>query len=130
MLLSILYLLITATATAGLLRAAERGSWRILIATVLGALVAGALLWSLAARNVPFAATYFQENALGFAAAAFGPGLMAAIICFPAARFHKFAAASRGTRLVVWGVATVLWVVLAPVTLFGAACSLDAHCDP
>jgi len=129
MMLSIAYLLITAVAAAGLLRAVERWSWRVLTVAVFGTGMAGALLWSVAARHVPFAPTYFLDSAQLFAIAALVPGLVAATILLPTTLPHDQPAQWLRARRVAWGVATVLWIVLAPVSLFFTACALDAHCD-
>jgi hypothetical protein len=122
------YLVVTAATAVGLLQAAERISWRALAGTVFGAALAGMLLWSFAASQVPFASSQLRESAIVFCVAALVPGVVAGSIVVPAGPPDWPSGSRRTRRIVAWGLAALLWAVMAPVALFFTACGLDAGC--
>ena len=126
--LLIAYLMVTAATAIGLVRAGERLSWRVLVGTVLGTALAGMVLWHFAARQVPFAQAYLGDSAMMFCFAAFVPGVVADTIVVPVGPPDWPVGSRRTRRIVAWGVAALLWAVVAPVALFGTACNLDAGC--
>ena len=63
-----------------------------------------------------------------FCVAAFVPGVVTGSIVVPAGPPDWPSGSRRTRRIVAWGVAALLWAVMAPVALFFTACGLDAAC--